>query len=131
VSVRALNIQDATKNVVLKNNEKLNFQFKDCVVGSTTDYSNLFWLKEKKSEGMYRVSDKSLRILPEISSNYPVVFTLEIEGTQIEFVKNISYKFNNPDDGETYVSEFFPLESDKCETAVHWYLLLVLDSILV
>jgi hypothetical protein len=66
VSVSALNIQDATKNVVLKNNEKLNFQFKDCVVGSTTDYSNLFWLKEKKSEGMYRVSDKSLRILPEI-----------------------------------------------------------------
>jgi hypothetical protein len=103
VSVSALNIQDATKNVVLKNNEKLNFQFKDCAVGSTTDYSNLFWLKEKKSEGMYRVSDKSLRILPEISSNYPVVFTLEIEGTQIEFVKNISYKFNNPDDGETYV----------------------------
>ena len=103
VSVSALNIQDATKNVVLKNNEKLNFQFKDCAIASTTDYSNLFWLKEKKSEGMYRVSNKSLRILPEISSNYPVVFTLEIEGTLIEFVKNISYKFNNPDDGETYV----------------------------
>ena len=103
ISVNALNIQEAAKNVVLKNNEKLNFQFKDCAIASTTDYSNLFWLKEKKSEGMYHVSDKSLRILPEISSNYPVVFTLEIEGTQIEFVKNISYKFNNPDDGETYV----------------------------
>jgi LmbE family N-acetylglucosaminyl deacetylase len=103
ISVNALNIQEAAKNVVLKNNEKLNFQFKDCAIASTTDYSNLFWLKEKKSEGMYHVSDKSLRIVPEISSNYPVVFTLEIEGTLIEFVKNISYKFNNPDDGETYI----------------------------
>jgi hypothetical protein len=103
VSVSALNIQDATKNVVLKNNEKLNFQFKDCAIAITSDYSNLFWLKEKKSEGMFHVTDKSLRILPEISSNYPVVFTLEIEGTLIEFVKNISYKFNNPDDGETYI----------------------------
>jgi hypothetical protein len=32
-----------------------------------------------------------------------VIFTIEIEGKTIEFVKNICYKFNNPDDGETYV----------------------------
>ncbi|HBD26048.1 PIG-L family deacetylase [Flavobacterium sp.] len=103
ISVKALQLPLETKNAVLKNNEKTSFQIKNVVIGETVDYSNLFWLKEKQTEGMYRVSDKSIRILPEISSNFPVIFTIEIEGKTIEFVKNICYKFNNPDDGETYV----------------------------
>jgi hypothetical protein len=103
ISVKALQLPLETKNSVLKNNEKINFQLKNVVIGENVDYSNLFWLKEKQTEGMYRVSDKSIRILPEVSSNFPVVFTIEIEGKTIEFVKNICYKFNNPDDGETYV----------------------------
>ena len=103
ISVKALQLPLETKNAVLKNNEKTSFQFKNVIIGESVDYSNLFWLKEQQTEGMYRVSDKSIRILPEISSNFPVVFTIEIEGKTIEFVKNICYKFNNPDDGETYV----------------------------
>jgi hypothetical protein len=103
ISVNALNIKKETQNKPLKNNEKVSFQFKDVVVGNAVDYSNLFWLKEQQTEGMYRVADKSIRILPEISTSFPVIFTLEIEGKTIEFVKNICYKFNNPDDGETYV----------------------------
>ncbi|MQP25841.1 LmbE family protein [Flavobacterium sp. LMO8] len=103
ISVKALQLPIETKNAVLKNNEKTSFQLKNVVIGESVDYSNLFWLKEQQTEGMYRVSDKSIRILPEVSSNFPVVFTIEIEGKTIEFVKNICYKFNNPDDGETYV----------------------------
>jgi len=103
ISVKALQLPLETKNSVLKNNEKINFQLKNVVIGENADYSNLFWLKEQQTEGMYRVSDKSIRILPEVSLNFPVVFTIEIEGKTIEFVKNICYKFNNPDDGETYV----------------------------
>lgn len=103
ISVNALNIKSEIQNKPLKNNEKVNFQFKDVVVGNAVDYSNLFWLKEQQTEGMYQVSDKSIRILPEVSTSFPVIFTIEIEGKTIEFVKNICYKFNNPDDGETYV----------------------------
>lgn len=103
ISVKALQLPLETKNAVLKNNEKTSFQLKNVVIGETVDYSNLFWLKEKQTEGMYKVPDKSIRILPEISSSFPVIFTIEIEGKTIEFVKNICYKFNNPDDGETYV----------------------------
>lgn len=103
ISVKALQLPLETKNSVLKNNEKTSFQLKNVVIGENADYSNLFWLKEQQTEGMYRVSDKSIRILPEVSSNFPVIFTIEIEGKTIEFVKNICYKFNNPDDGETYV----------------------------
>lgn len=103
ISVKALQLPILTKNALLKNNEKTSFPIKNVIIGETVDYSNLFWLKEQKTEGMYRVSDKAIRILPEISSNFPVVFTIEIEGKTIEFIKNICYKFNNPDDGETYV----------------------------
>ncbi len=103
ISINALNIKNEIQNKPLKNNEKVNLQFKDVVVGNEVDYSNLFWLKEQQTEGMYKVSDKSIRILPEISTSFPVIFTMEIEGKTIEFVKNITYKFNNPDDGETYV----------------------------
>ncbi|MDP5002156.1 MAG: PIG-L family deacetylase [Flavobacterium sp.] len=103
VSVNVLHIKNETKNTVLKNNEKLNFQIKDVQIGDNADLSNLFWLKEKQTEGMYQVPNKSIRILPEISSNFPVIFTIEIEGKTIDIVKNICYKFNNPDDGETYV----------------------------
>jgi LmbE family N-acetylglucosaminyl deacetylase len=103
ISVNALNIKSEIQNKPLKNNEKVNFQFKDVTVGNAVDYSNLFWLKEQQTEGMYQVSDKSIRILPEVSTSFPVIFTIEIEGKTIEFVKNICYKFNNPDDGETYV----------------------------
>lgn len=102
ISINALNIKNEIQNKPLKNNEKVSLQFKDVVVGNEVDYSNLFWLKEQQTEGMYKVSDKSIRILPEISTSFPVIFTMEIEGKTIEFVKNISYKFNNPDDGETY-----------------------------
>ena len=103
ISINALNIKNEIQNKPLKNNEKVNLQFKDVVVGNEVDYSNLFWLKEQQTEGMYKVSDKSIRILPEISTSFPVIFTMEIEGKTIEFVKNITYKFNNPDDGETYI----------------------------
>ena len=103
ISVKALQLPIETKNAVLKNNEKTSFPIKNTSIGEKVDYSNLFWLKEQQTEGMYRVSDKAIRILPEVSSNFPVVFTIEIEGKTIEFVKNICYKFNNPDDGETYV----------------------------
>ena len=103
ISINALNIKNETQNKPLKNNVKVSLEFKDVVLGNAVDYSNLFWLKEQQTEGMYKVSDKSIRILPEISTSFPVIFTMEIQGKTIEFVKNISYKFNNPDDGETYV----------------------------
>ena len=79
ISVNALNIKSKTQNKPLKTTKKVSFQFKDVVVGNAVDYSNLFWLKEQQTEGMYQVSDKSIRILPEISSSFPVIFTLKLK----------------------------------------------------
>jgi len=61
ISINALNIKNETQNKPLKNNEKVSLEFKDVVLGNAVDYSNLFWLKEQQTEGMYKVSDKSIR----------------------------------------------------------------------
>ena len=103
VAVKVLGLPTETKNIELKNNVKTSLSVKNIRCNSGTDYSNLFWLKETKSEGMYRISTPALRILPEVTTTFPVIFTLEIEGNTVEIVKNICYKFNSPDDGETYV----------------------------
>ncbi len=103
VAVKVIELPTEVKNIELKNNIKNSLSIKNIRCNPTTAYSNLFWLDEPKSEGMYRISQPDLRILPEVTTAFPVVFTLEIEGNTIEIVKNICYKFNSPDDGETYV----------------------------
>lgn len=103
VSVKVLELQTEPKNIELKNNTKINLSLKNIRCNPNSDYSNLFWLKEAKTVGMYQISNPALRILPEVTTAFPVVFTIEIEGNTLEFVKNICYKFNTPDDGETYV----------------------------
>jgi LmbE family N-acetylglucosaminyl deacetylase len=102
MSVKVLELPTEPKNMELKNNTKINLSLKNIRCNLNTDYSNLFWLKEAKTVGMYQISNPTLRILPEVTTAFPVVFTIEIEGNTIEFVKNICYKFNSPDDGETY-----------------------------
>ncbi len=103
VSIKVLELPTESKNIELKNNTKISISLKKIRCNPDADYSNLFWLKEAKTVGMYHISNPALRILPEITTAFPVVFTVEIEGYTLEFVKNICYKFNTPDDGETYV----------------------------
>jgi LmbE family N-acetylglucosaminyl deacetylase len=69
---------------------------------SATRFTAPYWLNEKGSLGMYKVSDKNLIGLPEEEMQFPVSFNLTIEGTQISIVKNIIYKFNDPVKGEVY-----------------------------
>ncbi|WP_438966895.1 PIG-L family deacetylase [Flavobacterium sp.] len=91
------------KNLALKNNSKINLKLDNLTIPEDFEYSNLFWLKETPSVGMYKVSNKTIRILPEETLQFPVVFSVNIEGTTIEFVKNAIYKKNNPEFGETYI----------------------------
>lgn len=103
ISVNLFNTNEILKNEVLKFNTNYNFTIEKVNLPSSYDYSNLFWLKEKASVGMYAVKDKSIRILPQEEIQYPVIFKIEIEGKTIEFVKNLAYKKNLPENGETYI----------------------------
>lgn len=91
------------KNISLKNNSKISLKLENNTIPADFDYSNLFWLKEKQTVGMYKVSNKFIRNLPEETLQFPVTFWLDIEGTSIAFVKNVVYKKNDPEFGETYI----------------------------
>lgn len=91
------------KNVALKNNSKINLKLDNNTISADFDYSNLFWLKETPTVGMYKVSNKAIRISPEETLQFPITFSVNIEGTNIEFVKNVVYKKNDPEFGETYI----------------------------
>lgn len=103
LNISILNQNKKTENKVLLNNEKVNFEEKNFKIPNSIEYTNLFWLKEKPTVGMYQVSNKSIRILPEEKLQFPVIFSIEIEGTKIDFVKNLVYKKNDPEKGETYI----------------------------
>lgn len=91
------------KDVALKNNSKVNIKLNNNTIPTDFEYSNLFWLRETPTVGMYKVSNKSIRILPEETLQFPIVFSIQVEGTTIEFVKNVVYKKNDPEFGETYI----------------------------
>ena len=67
-----------------------------------TEYSAPYWLKEKGTLGMYKVTNEDLIGLPEVTDQFPVHFNLSIEGVPITIVKNIVYKFNDPVKGEVF-----------------------------
>ena len=67
-----------------------------------TNTSTPYWLDQEGSLGMYAVMDKNLIGLPDRTSLFPVHFYIDIDGTEIDFVKNIAYKFNDPVKGEVY-----------------------------
>src|SRR5690606_27774649 len=90
------------KNEILQNNKAIRFSEKNISVPSDTDYSNPYWLKNERTKGMFVVENQKLRNLPQTENDFPVTFVLNIEGTPIEFTKNIVYKFNSPENGETY-----------------------------
>lgn len=101
-SVNLLNTKNLPIDKTLKNNEdfKESTNFK---ISENIPYSNLFWLNEKQQNGLYTVSDKSLRNQPELTHQFPVIFYLEIENQPITFTKNLTFKKNEPNDGETYI----------------------------
>lgn len=94
--------QKITKNQKLVQNSPVYSLEKNISVTDTTPYTNPYWLRQQKTKGMFVIEDKSLRNLAETNLDFPVVFVVDIEGITIEYVKNIAYKFNAPEDGETY-----------------------------
>ena len=100
--IKILNSTSENINKVLVDNEKLihNLSY---TLPENVAYSNLFWLQEKQQNGLYTISDTTLRNLPEIKNQFPIEFELEILGERLTFIKNLVYKTNEPDNGETYI----------------------------
>jgi LmbE family N-acetylglucosaminyl deacetylase len=65
-------------------------------------YSSPYWLNEDASLGMYSVKDQLMRGLPETPKNTFALFKFVIDGVEINYKKDISYKKTDPVKGEVY-----------------------------
>ena len=61
-----------------------------------------YWLEKTGSLGMYKVEDTSLIGSPVTPAEYKLTFTVDFNGTLIDFEKDIVYKYNDPVKGEVY-----------------------------
>ena len=85
----------------LKKDEKYSIESVEGTF-SVIEFSTPYWLNEKGTIGMYKVSNPDLIGLPERTMNFPITFNLTIKGVPINITKNLIYKFNDPVNGEVY-----------------------------
>ncbi|UPS91349.1 PIG-L family deacetylase [Bizionia sp. M204] len=94
---------EVPKGIELNENESIKIQ--EIFHIPSTDNAPVttpYWLIEKGSLGMYKVSDKSLIGKPESPDYFNVTFHINIAGTNIPFMKPVVYKTNDPVKGEVY-----------------------------
>ena len=105
VSLKNLSIPaiefDTTFDAKLKENEKIENE-RTLPIPEDAEYTTAYWLKEDGELGMYTVKDQAIRGLPENKRNLQVIFTLDINGSPMDFTTDVVYKRNDPVDGEVY-----------------------------
>jgi len=76
--------------------------FKTVMLPEDMPYSNPYWLNEPAELGMYNVSEQLLRGLPETPRPLRLAFNLNIAGTDLQIVKDVTFKRADPVAGEVY-----------------------------
>ncbi|WP_250432419.1 PIG-L family deacetylase [Hanstruepera flava] len=95
---------NVNKGINLNNNDRITIEESFKVALPNTDYitTTPYWLTEKGTLGMYKVSDKSLIGKPETPDYFNVTFNINIEGVTIPFTRPVVFKTNDPVKGEVY-----------------------------
>ena len=89
----------SSKEIALLSNEKENLELE--VTSQNKVPSTAYWLKSKGTLGMYS-APKDLIGLPQTPAAEQISFTLNIDNTALQILKDVVYKFNDPVDGEVY-----------------------------
>ncbi len=84
----------------LENNARLNLN--DTIQLTNMAYSDPYWLKNKWSLGMYKVSNQLQIGQPESARPLQITFHLNMRGHHIAFTKNVVYRYSKRDKGEIY-----------------------------
>lgn len=92
---------DTVFNHALTSNEPLKWN-KKIILPEKTPLSPPYWLTQQGSLGMYHVEDQSLIGEPQTPRSIKVQFNLNIEGQTFSFERDVIYKYNSPEYGETY-----------------------------
>ncbi len=94
---------NVSKGISLNQNESISIKetFK-IPSNNETPITTPYWLTEKGTLGMYKVSDESLIGKPETPDYFNVTFYVNISETIIPYTKPVVYKTNDPVKGEVY-----------------------------
>ncbi|SHJ70260.1 PIG-L family deacetylase [Pseudozobellia thermophila] len=82
-------------------NKRNNFEIA-LEIPPNTPYTNAYWLNERGSLGMYKVSDQTLIGKPETPRALYARFEVEFGEHTLVFEKPVKYRFARPDKGEIF-----------------------------
>lgn len=72
------------------------------ITPSGINFTGPYWVADKPNNGLYVVNNPDLRGVPETPRELKVVFSVNINGQDFEFGRNVIYKFTDPAKGEVY-----------------------------
>jgi LmbE family N-acetylglucosaminyl deacetylase len=100
ISIPAIQLDSAFDIALEENDIRLvNFKFD---IPASTPYTAPYWLTKKGTQGLFHVDNPEYIGLPETPRTLSTIFLLDVEGVEIPFKRDIVYKFNSPENGETY-----------------------------
>ncbi len=100
VRINPFNITDTNKTQLVQN--KPHFMSLTMDISDEIKLTSPYWLHEKASLGMYKVTDKQLIGFSETPRTISVDFLLNFNGIIIPITKDVVYKYNDPVKGEVY-----------------------------
>ena len=109
------------KGIKLKENDNVAIEenFKVTASNGKEIITTPYWLKEKGTLGMYKVTDPSLIGKPETPDYFTVTFNITIDDITIPYTKPVVYKTNDPVKGEVYKPfEIIPEATAKIQEKV-------------
>jgi len=77
-------------------------EYLEMVVPSNAANSSHYWLKNKGTMGMFAVQDKDMIGKPETPRSFSADFVVDVMGSEINFTKDVVYRFTNPSKGLVY-----------------------------
>lgn len=87
--------------IPLAYNQKKNLEL-DLKIPESEAYTSPYWLAEKGSLGLYKVSQPELIGSPETKRPFYAIFDLDFNGYSIKIKKPVIYRYSKPDKGELY-----------------------------
>lgn len=104
-NINLKSVQGSEEPIVLNENLANNKNFNTTITYSVLEqfeFTAPCWLKEKGTEGMYRVDNQENIGIPDIIRQAKITFTIEINDVTIPFDTPIVYKYNDNVKGEVY-----------------------------
>jgi LmbE family N-acetylglucosaminyl deacetylase len=121
-SINATNLSSIIYKPIILNNNQLITQTIDFQINTDEKFTQPYYLESEGSVGMYSVSNQKQIGIPDVIRNCKVFFTIEIEGKDFVFEKEIVYKYNDDVKGEVYQPlDIVPIATSSIKEKVYLF----------